>query len=362
MNKKLIIPILIMLLVFGFSLACTSKSAETNEETAKSKELTTEEDTQEAEEEQIETKAEPIEDVELPSPNPMAGCGNVAGRVFWNSKPVNEARVLLCEDFNVFSGCEGETYESSTDEKGVYIVENIPVGEYAILMQLPGEENYIFAGDTLFGATEIKIEEGKTIPLDDMHIFKTDLILTAPSDNEEIETRKPALSWKSYQDADYYLIFLYPEAGHIGQLIDEKVKETSYQVESELLNCNFSWKIEAFNQYGRKIAESEYGHFFVKVDCPSCYLKVLTPADKEKIKQGNAITLSWEEHPMAANYNISVRNTETGEYPVDSVEIDATSYKITESIPEGEYYFSVDAIDSSGIYVAYGSGYFMVIK
>ena len=268
----------------------------------------------------------------------------------------------MCEDFSMFSGCEGEQYESSTDEKGVYIVENIPVGEYAILMQLPGEENYIYAGNFIEGATKIQIEEGKTIPLDNMHIFKTDLVLSSPSDKEEIESRKPTLSWEAYQDTDYYFIYLAPESGVIGQLNDEKVKENSYQVEAELLRCEFTWKIEAYNQYGRKIAESEYGNFFVKADCPSCNLKVLTPADQEKIKQGSTITLSWEEHPMADKYTIAVSNTETNEDIVNFVDVDTTSYQISGSIPEGKYYTWVSAVDSFGTNVAIGYCYFIIVK
>ncbi|MCG2788447.1 MAG: hypothetical protein L6405_00655 [Actinomycetia bacterium] len=373
MKSKLII-LLFTCIIFIFCISCgqiikevgkavaeVEKESKLDTEVEESK-LDTEEKIETEKVEEIEVKVEPIEEVELPSPTPNEGCGNVAGRVFWNSTPVNGAKVLLCENFNIISGCEGKKYESLTDEKGVYVVENIPVEEYALLMQLPGEENYIYAGNIIKGATKIKIEEGKTISLEQMHIFKTDLKLTSPSDKEEIETRNPTLSWEAYQDADYYLIYLAAEAGDIGKLIDEKVKENSYQVKADLLRCKFTWKIEAFNQYGRKIAESEYGNFFIKADCPSCNLKILTPADKEKIKQGSTITLSWEEHPMADKYNIAVSNTETGEYPVKFVKVDATSYQISESIPEGEYYFSVYVLDSFGTNAAYGYSYFTIIK
>jgi hypothetical protein len=373
--KSKLITLLFTCVIFIFCISCGQITKEVGKvvaEVEKKSELVTvieeskldtEETIETEKEETIEVKVEPIEEVELPSPTPNEGCGNVAGRVFWNSTPVNEAKVLLCEDFNTFSGCKGETYESSTDDKGVYVVENIPVGEYAILMQLPGEEKYLYAGSILKGATKIKVEEGKTIPLDNMHIFKSDLKLTSPSDKEEIETRNPTLSWEAYQGADYYLIRLFPEAGDIGTLSNEKVKENSYQIEADLLSCKFTWKIEAFNQYERKIAESEhYSEFFIKADCPSCNLKILAPADEEKIKQGSTITLSWEEHPMADKYTLSVSNTETWENIVGSAEVDTTSYQISESIPEGEYYFSVNVLDSFGTSVANGSCSFTIIK
>ena len=93
--------------------------------------------------------------------------------------------------------------------------------------------------------------------------------------------------------------------------------------------------------------ESEYNEFFVNVDCPTCEIKVLTPGDKKKIKQGNPIKLSWEKHPMAQKYNIAVNNQDTGEYPLEFVKVDTTSYQIPEQLPEGNYYFSVFALDST---------------
>lgn len=305
---------------------------------------------------------EPIEEVELLSPTPEEGCGNVAGRVFWNSKPVNGANLYLCEKFEIFSGCEGEKYGSTSYEKGVFIIQNVPAGKYALIFQLPGEERYLFAGNFLKGATKVEVEEGKTLPLENIHAFKSDLELTTPYDKEEIDARNPTLSWEAYESAEYYLIYLTPERGDIGKLLDEKIEEVNYQLKTSLLNCKFTWKVEALNEYGRKIAESEYFNFFVKADCPTCYLELLSPGDKEKISEGTPITLSWEDHPLAEKYNLYLENKTTYEYIVRFVKIDETSYEISQSMPEGEYYWGVFVEDSFGTNVAQGSAYFTVIK
>lgn len=320
------------------------------------------EEAPEEEREIEELKKEPIEEVELPSSTPEQGCGNVAGRVFWNSRPVGGATLYLCEKFDIFSGCEGEKYGSTSDEKGVFLIQNVPAGRYALIFQLPGEEKYLFAGNFLKGATKVEVVEGETLPLENIHAFKSDLELTSPYDKEEIDVRDPTLSWKAYESAEYYLIYLTPERGDIGKLLDEKTEEVSYQLKTSLLSCKFTWRIEAFNEYGRKIAESEYFNFFVKADCPTCYLELLSPRDKDKISVGIPITLSWEEHPLAEKYNLYVENKTTNEYIVEFVKIDGTSYEISESIPEGEYYWGVLVQDSFGTNVAQGSAYFTVVK
>ncbi|MBC8388776.1 MAG: hypothetical protein H8E13_12100, partial [Actinobacteria bacterium] len=101
---------------------------------------------------------------------------------------------------------------------------------------------------------------------------------------------------------------------------------------------------------------------FVKAECPSCYLKLIAPSDKEKIKYGEKITFSWEEHPMTDKYNLSVKNTDTNEYVVEFVKISDTSYEISESILEGEYYWGVFVLDSFGTNIAYGAANFTVTK
>lgn len=363
MKLKLTI-LLFTSVIFIFCISCGQLIQEIEKATAgeeKEPKLETEEKI-DTKEEKLEVVIEPIEKIELPGPIPEKGYGNVAGRIFFNSQPVDGAKLILCEKFSTFSGCEGAKYEAISNEKGIYCIESIPPGDYALVCQLPGEENYLYAGNFIKGAAKIKVVEGTTTPLENIHAYRTDLKLISPQDKEEIDSRNPTLKWESYNSTKYYHIYLAPEAGDIGKLIDEKTNESNFEVKESLLSCKFTWKIEAFNQYGRKIAESEYYNFFVKVDCPSCYLKLLTPADKEKIKQGITITLSWKEHPMADKYNLSVKNTETNEYVVDFVKIDSTSYEVTETIPEGEYYWGVFVVDSFGTNIAYGAGYFKVIK
>ena len=47
---------------------------------------------------------------------PAAGTGNVQGKVLYNSQPVENIEVKLCETFNRFmGGCTGQAYTVRTD-------------------------------------------------------------------------------------------------------------------------------------------------------------------------------------------------------------------------------------------------------
>src|SRR5687767_4565015 len=49
---------------------------------------------------------------------PAAGKGNLQGKVFYNSKPVENIEVRLCETFNqYFGGCGGKIYTARTDKE-----------------------------------------------------------------------------------------------------------------------------------------------------------------------------------------------------------------------------------------------------
>ncbi len=57
---------------------------------------------------------------------PAAGKGNVQGKVFYNSKPVENIEVRLCETFNqYFGGCGGKIYTARTDKDGEYVITDV---------------------------------------------------------------------------------------------------------------------------------------------------------------------------------------------------------------------------------------------
>src|SRR6266511_41622 len=57
---------------------------------------------------------------------PAPGKGNVQGKVFYNSKPVENIEVKLCETFNqYFGGCSGKTYSARTDKDGEYVITDV---------------------------------------------------------------------------------------------------------------------------------------------------------------------------------------------------------------------------------------------
>src|SRR4029453_11091999 len=66
---------------------------------------------------------------------PAPGTGNVQGKVFFNSKPVENIEVKLCESFNRFlGGCSGKTFTAKTDKDGEYVITNIPPKTYEALL------------------------------------------------------------------------------------------------------------------------------------------------------------------------------------------------------------------------------------
>src|SRR5262245_48972911 len=141
---------------------------------------------------------------------PTPGTGNVQGKVFYNSKPVANIEVKLCETFNRFlGGCSGKTYTAKTDQDGDYVITNIPPATYeALLARVFDTDSSIFATAGIAGISAAKYEVAadKTLFVKATHLFKSDLKLLSPKAAEKISTETPDLKWESYPDAAYYKI------------------------------------------------------------------------------------------------------------------------------------------------------------
>src|SRR6266511_4168083 len=78
---------------------------------------------------------------------PAPGKGNVQGKVFYNSKPVENIEVKLCETFNQYlGGCSGKTYTAMTDKDGEYVITDVEPKVYeGLLARVFDTESFIFA-------------------------------------------------------------------------------------------------------------------------------------------------------------------------------------------------------------------------
>ncbi len=201
--------------------------------------------------------------VEKVKPNP--GKGNVQGQVFYNSKPVENIEVKICEKFNRFMSsqpCDGKNHKVKTDREGYFVITDIEPGKYqVILVRVFNTDSYIFAAKGIAGLDNVEqvIEANKTLFIDPKHLFKSDLKPTNPDVDGSISGQKPELKWQAYPDATYYKLSLYPKDTKVQGLYDQKVNTNTFTPEKPLLKGAYTWKIEAYNGDDKKLSETKDG-------------------------------------------------------------------------------------------------------
>ena len=84
---------------------------------------------------------------------PAPGTGNVQGKVLYNSKPVENIEVKLCETFSQYlGGCSGKSYTARTDKNGEYVITNVEPKEYeGLLARVFDTDSYVFATSGIGG-------------------------------------------------------------------------------------------------------------------------------------------------------------------------------------------------------------------
>src|SRR5262245_66635130 len=124
-----------------------------------------------------EESAAPVEGVEKVKPAP--GTGNVQGKVLYNSAPVENIEVKLCETFSRFmSGCGGKTYTAKTDKDGDFLIANVEPKEYqGLTVRIFDTDSYVFATTGIAGISSAKYEfrADKTLFVKPTHLLKADL-------------------------------------------------------------------------------------------------------------------------------------------------------------------------------------------
>ena len=205
---------------------------------------------------------------------PAPGTGNVQGKVVYNSKPVENIEVKLCEKFNqYFGGCSGETYTARTDKDGDYVIANVPPKTYeGLLARVFQTDSFVFATTGIGGlsSTKYEVTPDKTLFVNQTALFKGDLKVTNPKAGSKVSTQGLEVKWDAYPDAAYYKFSIYPEEPSVtSPYINERVDGTSYALDKPLAKGSYRWQVSAFNGDDQKLSESSRDIKFTITDGPA---------------------------------------------------------------------------------------------
>ena len=192
---------------------------------------------------------------------PAPGKGNVQGKVFYNSKPVENIEVRLCETFNqYFGGCGGKIYTARTDKDGEYVITSAEPKVYeGLLARVFDTDSSIFATTGIAGISSNKYEivADKTLFVTPTHLFKGDLKLLNPKAGAKVSAQNLELKWDPYPDAAYYKFSIYAEDVSVtSPYINERIEGTSFAIDKPLEKGIYRWQVNAYNSEDRKLAES----------------------------------------------------------------------------------------------------------
>lgn len=192
---------------------------------------------------------------------PAAGTGNVQGKVLYNSQPVENIEVKLCETFNRFmGGCTGQAYTVRTDKAGEYLFTNVAPKTYeALTARVFDTDSYVFATSGIAGISAAKydVAADKTFFVTSIHLFKGDLKTLNPKAGTKVSAQGLELKWEPYPDATYYKFSIYPDDSSItSPYTNERVETTSFALEKPLEKGTYRWRVDAFNKDNRKLSES----------------------------------------------------------------------------------------------------------
>jgi hypothetical protein len=289
------------------------------------------------------TVVPPTPDIEVADPDP--DMANVVGRILWNEMPAPDLEVKLCEEMGMVSGCEGAEYSAQTDADGIYLVANITPSEYALAVESFDGEHWMYVTAGLgIGAKKYTVEANKTLRIPEQSIYKFDLVQTRPDEDESVSEARPLLEWDPYPDAAYYEVYLTQDNGS-ALFVHEKTETNSIAPKRDLLGCEYTWQVEAFNDQGTKIAEKDgYSHFKV-VDQPlACYLEVVSPGNGASVA-GSGIVLEWKAHELAKYYRVHLWDADYKDL-LEGMKVDGTSYTVPLTVAPGRYKWYVTAYDS----------------
>jgi len=192
---------------------------------------------------------------------PAPGTGNVQGKVLYNSKPVENIEVKLCQTFNrFFGGCSGKTITARTDKDGDYVIANVEPGTYeGLLARVFETDSFVFATVGIAGlsAEKYEITADKTLFISPTNLFKSDLKVLNPKAGAKVSGQNLELKWQEYPDASYYKFSLYAEDSSVtSPYINQRVEGSSFILEKPMPKGTYRIEVEAFNGDDRKLSET----------------------------------------------------------------------------------------------------------
>jgi len=287
---------------------------------------------------------------------PSAGTGGVYGRMLWNGKPVAGLEVKLCQEIKYFGGCEGQEYPTLTGSDGSYAIVNVPPRAYGLTYKALDSDSWYFVTSGILDAKNFEIPANQMVNVGDHRTVRTDVNILTPLEDERLTIARPTLSWAPYPEAAYYeLTFL---CGRGGVMISSRqMTETSFVLDRDLQSCDYSFDVDVFNAQKEVIAEYDgYRRFEVGGQPVSCKMVALSPADGATVS-ASALTLTWEPHAWAKTYKLHMYlESDSKQKVLDFVETRETSYKVTQNVPAGEYYWVAYAYDEFGESLGFTTG------
>jgi Tol biopolymer transport system component len=303
-------------------------------------------------------------------PSPLAGSSNLIGRVVANDQPVTDTEVRLC----INDGCSLVERTTATDSLGWFVFVNLPASKYTVQVKSFNPESRMwFSFYSLpedFRTTyypyyrgpnpvQIQLVADNTMNLGDMHVYKPDLKPISPANAEEVSLRNPTLTWDAYPGAAYYGLY-FGISRYAGEKtfytnlpdVAEKVIGNSYTINRSLPNCQYGWKVDAYDEYGIKISEFvNDGNTFMMVNqISSCTLTMKTPSNEATLKPGEKIEFTWDGLAPFFILQINALESQRGyssadQRVIDPVIVTGTSYTLQEGLPVGEYVWGVNAFE-----------------
>ncbi len=273
---------------------------------------------------------------------PAVGFGNAQGRVLWDEKPASGIQVQLCETVSFMGGCQGKTYSARTDKDGNYTIDKVPPGDYGLAVRVFDTDDMIYPTDGLLTAAKYHVNKGETLDIRATNLFKSDLQVASPRAGEVVKTGLPTLSWKPYPDAATYDITVSAKGGGASQ--DLKTSDTHIVPESSLLNGKFSFEVSARNANGVKIAQTSADSPFEVTGQVGSSKVILDSPHTDQAVSGSGLVFKWGKHPLANGYQIYLNAANSTQAILAFEKVDGTSYTMTQTLPHGQYFWSVNAL------------------
>ncbi len=308
----------------------------------------------------------PIATAVFPVTTPQAGLANALGRVLWNDQPVAEAQVKLCTGLSDgvpgIGDCNGLTASTKTDAQGIYSFLNIPPARYLVLVAWPGEEAWFYfksqenngGFSSVSGSSEPEMADltaGQVFVFADMSIYKSDLKLTAPAD-QAVLREIPTLTWQSYPGAAFYVVTLgFSGTGQI-------TMTNSFKPGGVIQNCDYPWKVEAYNNRAEKMSEAWIRSTFYMIgQVSSCHVLFTSPAAGAQVPAGQPIQFSWQPNALATEYEVYISGAAD-----PFVRVTSPSYSLAQGLPAGQDDWTITAYMEDQEIASSDYGHFTVVE